>query len=79
VLLGDERLTKARVLPKYIEIDGKRIAWRDLLKLWREQRKAAQKTQLTLFEMRNACELGRTVNCVRPSHARLHPAHEAST
>jgi hypothetical protein len=31
-------------LPKYIEIDGKRIAWRDLLKLRREQRKATQKS-----------------------------------
>jgi hypothetical protein len=40
-------------LPKYVEIDGKRIAWRDLLRLRREQRKAAQRSQLTLFEMRD--------------------------
>ncbi len=40
-------------LPKYIEIDGKWIAWRDLLKLRHEQKKSAQKSQLTLFEMRD--------------------------
>ena len=38
--------------PTHIEIDGKKIAWRDLLELRREQlRAAAQVTQPELFEM----------------------------
>jgi hypothetical protein len=37
----------------FIVIDGKRYAWRDLLKLRREQRKAARQTQLTLFELKD--------------------------
>lgn len=38
-------------LPKYIEIDGKRHAWRDILRMRREQRDAAKKPQLTLFAL----------------------------
>jgi hypothetical protein len=38
---------------KYIEIDGKRHLWRDLLQLRREQRKAhARAQQPTLFELK---------------------------
>jgi len=37
-----------------------------------------EKTQLTLFEMRDACELGRTVNCAPQSRARLRPTRVAS-
>jgi hypothetical protein len=37
--------------PRFIEIDGKRIAWKDLLKLRREQRKAAE-IAAPLFELR---------------------------
>ena len=37
----------------FIVIDGKRYAWRDILKLRREQRKAARQTQLALFELRD--------------------------
>jgi hypothetical protein len=37
--------------PKSIEIDGKRIAWRDLLALRRAQRKAARTSQPALFEL----------------------------
>ena len=37
---------------KYIVIEGKRIAWRDLLKLRREQRRQARSAQLTLFELK---------------------------
>jgi len=38
---------------RYIEIDGKRYAWRDLLKLRREQRKAARQAQPALFELKD--------------------------
>jgi hypothetical protein len=37
---------------RYIEIDGKRYAWRDLLKLRREQKKAARRAQAALFELK---------------------------
>ena len=37
----------------FIVIDGKRYAWRDILKLRREQRKAARQTQLALFELKD--------------------------
>jgi hypothetical protein len=38
---------------KFIELDGKRYTWADLLKLRREQQKAArQPSQETLFEVR---------------------------
>lgn len=39
--------------PKFIVIDGTRIAWRDLLKLRREQRKAGQTAQPVLFELKD--------------------------
>ena len=39
-------------LPKFIEIDGKRILWTDVLKLRRAQQEAAQARQLLLFELR---------------------------
>ena len=39
-------------LPKFIEIDGKRILWTDVLKLRRAQQEAVQARQLPLFEMR---------------------------
>jgi hypothetical protein len=40
-------------LPKFIEIDGKRIAWRDVLQRRREQLQAcAQPEQPALFELR---------------------------
>lgn len=35
---------------RYIEIDGKRYAWKDLLKLRRDQKKAVRQAQLALFE-----------------------------
>jgi len=39
--------------PKFIEIDGKRFAWRDLLQRRREQRIAAARTeQPVLFEIK---------------------------
>ena len=38
--------------PAFIVIDGKRYAWKDVLRLRREQRKAARKPQLTLFELK---------------------------
>jgi hypothetical protein len=39
--------------PKTIEIDGKRVLWRDLLKMRREQRQAARTAQPVLFELRD--------------------------
>ena len=38
---------------RYIEIEGKMYRWRDLLKLRREQRKAARKAQPALFELQD--------------------------
>jgi phage-related minor tail protein len=37
---------------RYITLDGKRYAWRDLLKLRREQKKAARQAQPALFELK---------------------------
>jgi hypothetical protein len=37
---------------KFILIDGKQYAWRDLLKLRREQRKAERQAQPVLFELK---------------------------
>jgi hypothetical protein len=39
--------------PTFITIDGKRHLWRDILKLRREQRRAAKKRQPTLFELKD--------------------------
>ena len=39
--------------PAFIVIDGKRYAWKDILKLRREQRKTARQPQLTLFELKD--------------------------
>ena len=42
--------------PRFIEIDGKRYLWRDLVKLRQEQRRAAAKAeQPPLFELREDC------------------------
>ena len=38
---------------KYLVLDNKRYLWRDILKLCREQRKAARQGQLALFELRD--------------------------
>ena len=38
--------------PASILIDGKRYLWKDILKLRREQRKAARPPQLTLFDLK---------------------------
>ena len=46
----------------FIEIDGRRYLWRDILELRREQRRAhAAAQQLALFELKHDC---------RPSTAR---------
>jgi hypothetical protein len=37
----------------YIEIEGKRYAWRDLLKQQRDQKKAARRAQPALFELKD--------------------------
>jgi hypothetical protein len=37
---------------RFVEIDGKRYAWRDILNLRREQVKQERPPQPTLFEMR---------------------------
>jgi hypothetical protein len=42
--------------PKFIEIDGKRFVWRDLLQRRREQRMAAARIeQPALFELKDDC------------------------
>ena len=42
--------------PRFIEIDGKRHLWRDILQLRREQREAARQTeQPALFALREDC------------------------
>lgn len=38
--------------PTFIVIDGLRYAWKDILRLRQEQRKAAVQQQLTLFELK---------------------------
>ena len=38
---------------KYIEIDGKRYAWREIIRLRREQRKQLRQQQLTLFALKD--------------------------
>jgi hypothetical protein len=38
--------------PAFIVIDGRRYAWKDILKLRREQRKVARQPQMTLFELK---------------------------
>ena len=43
----------ADMAPAFIIIDGKRYAWKDILKLRREQRKLARRRQLTLFELKD--------------------------
>jgi hypothetical protein len=45
-----------RRAPRFIDIDGKRYLWRDLLKLRQEQREAARRAeQPPLFELRENC------------------------
>ena len=39
--------------PKTIEINGARVPWRELLRLRREQRKAARTSQPALFELKD--------------------------
>jgi hypothetical protein len=42
--------------PRFIEIDGKRHLWRDIVKLRQEQRHVAAKAQQpALFELREDC------------------------
>jgi hypothetical protein len=38
---------------KYLVLDNKRYLWRDILKLRREQRKAARQAQPVLFELKD--------------------------
>jgi hypothetical protein len=42
--------------PRFIDIDGKRYLWRDLVKLRQEQREAARRgEQPALFELHEDC------------------------
>jgi len=42
--------------PRFIEIDGKRYLWRDILELRREQIRATwERRQPTLFDLRHDC------------------------
>lgn len=45
-------LRRPEMAPALIVIDGKRYAWSDILKLRRQQRKAARQRQLTLFALK---------------------------
>jgi hypothetical protein len=40
------------ILMRYITLDGKKYTWKEILKLRREQKKAARQAQQTLFELR---------------------------
>ncbi|MGP0088329.1 MAG: hypothetical protein ACLP0B_32605 [Steroidobacteraceae bacterium] len=40
---------------RYIVIEGKRYVWKEILRLRREQMRAARKQQLVLFEMKDDC------------------------
>jgi hypothetical protein len=67
--------------PAFIEIDGRRFAWRDLVKRRREQVKAAAKVvQPALFELRDdtrpACERTASRRCQEPSLFTLLEARE---
>ena len=43
-------------VPKFIDIEGKRFLWRDIVKLRQEQRRAAARAeQPPLFELRDDC------------------------
>jgi len=58
--------------PTFIEIDGKRLVWRDLVQKRREQLKSAAKaTQPALFELRDdsrpACERTAARRYLEPS------------
>jgi len=58
--------------PKFIEIDGKRFVWRDILQRRREQRMAAARIdQPALFELKEDC---RSVSEVPPPGATASPA-----
>lgn len=43
--------------PRFIELDGKRYLWAELLRLRKEQRKAAKREQPTLFPLKEDCRL----------------------
>ena len=54
--------------PAFIVIEGKRYAWKDILKLRREQRKLARQRQLTLFELKDDSRLARSADVGRSLH-----------
>lgn len=41
--------------PRYLVIDGKRYLWAELLRLRKEQRRAARKEQPALFPLKEDC------------------------
>ena len=43
---------------RFVEIDGKRYLWRELLKLRREQKELEPEKQLTLFELKTERSAG---------------------
>jgi hypothetical protein len=38
--------------PRFVTINGQRVAWREIVRLRKEQREHAKAKQLTLFELR---------------------------
>ena len=57
--------------PTFIEIDGKRLVWRELVQKRREQLRVSKATQPVLFELRDdsrpACERTATRRYLEPS------------
>ena len=41
--------------PKFIDIDGRRYLWRDILELRQQQRRVAKAQQPALFELHEDC------------------------
>ena len=50
---------------RFVEIDGRRYLWRDLLKLRREQKQLEPEKQLTLFELKTDRRPASQVICGR--------------
>ena len=52
VELGEPDACGGSPMRRFVEIDGKRYLWRDVLKLRREQREEYRRPQLALFELK---------------------------
>ena len=50
--MGEPKRMEAHPMRRFVEIDGKRFLWRDILKLRREQKNEERRLQLSLFELK---------------------------